>query len=164
MRPSVKERVKMSVGGTLLLVFTAFLWVIYPHQPAQFSFWFFFSHYVNILIAIGLLILSLLPTKVTLRFCPTCQLQTEQYTSKTRWSEKTTEWTCDTCGKKNTTSFGIKKEPQVAEQAPHAVTTQPTRPAQTQAQPALSTKFCRECGGRIPRDSMYCEECGKRLV
>ena len=26
------------------------------------------------------------------------------------------------------------------------------------------TKFCRECGVKIPRDSKYCEECGKKLV
>jgi hypothetical protein len=26
------------------------------------------------------------------------------------------------------------------------------------------TKFCRFCGARIVRDSMFCEECGKRLV
>jgi predicted amidophosphoribosyltransferase len=161
MRPRVKRKVEMSVVGTLLLVGAAFTWLIDPYQSAQFSYFFFFSHYVNILIAIGLLILSLLPTKVTLRFCPTCQLQTEQYTSKARWSEKTNEWTCDTCGKKNTSPFETKKEPQVAEPAPHVVTTQP---AQTQAQPILSTKFCRECGVSIPRDSTFCEECGKKLA
>jgi hypothetical protein len=26
------------------------------------------------------------------------------------------------------------------------------------------TKFCRECGAKIPRDSIFCEECGTRLV
>jgi len=26
------------------------------------------------------------------------------------------------------------------------------------------TKFCRECGAKIPRDSTYCEECGARLA
>jgi len=25
------------------------------------------------------------------------------------------------------------------------------------------TKFCRECGAKIPKDSRYCEECGRRL-
>ena len=25
-------------------------------------------------------------------------------------------------------------------------------------------KFCRECGAKIPRDSMFCEECGTRLA
>jgi len=33
-------------------------------------------------------------------------------------------------------------------------------------EPVLSgkgTKFCRECGAKILRDSMYCEECGARL-
>jgi hypothetical protein len=25
------------------------------------------------------------------------------------------------------------------------------------------TKFCRECGAKIPRDSIFCEECGKRI-
>jgi hypothetical protein len=41
-----------------------------------------------------------------------------------------------------------------------------TEPARTsgKAQPAPPTKFCRKCGARIPRDSMYCEECGKRLA
>jgi hypothetical protein len=28
----------------------------------------------------------------------------------------------------------------------------------------LSTKFCRACGAKIPRDSIFCEECGTRLV
>jgi ribosomal protein L40E len=26
------------------------------------------------------------------------------------------------------------------------------------------TKFCRECGAKIPRDSVFCEECGKQLT
>ena len=26
------------------------------------------------------------------------------------------------------------------------------------------TKFCRECGAKIPRDSTYCEKCGTRLA
>lgn len=30
--------------------------------------------------------------------------------------------------------------------------------------PVLSIKFCRECGVKIPRDSIYCEECGKKLA
>jgi hypothetical protein len=30
--------------------------------------------------------------------------------------------------------------------------------------PSTSLKFCRECGAKIPRDSMFCEQCGKRLV
>jgi len=40
-----------------------------------------------------------------------------------------------------------------------------TEPARTsgKAQPVPSTKFCRECGVKIPRDSTYCEECGKNL-
>lgn len=28
----------------------------------------------------------------------------------------------------------------------------------------LGTKFCSECGAKIPRDSAFCEECGKSLV
>jgi hypothetical protein len=27
-----------------------------------------------------------------------------------------------------------------------------------------STRFCRECGAKIPRDSRYCEECGTSLA
>ena len=26
-----------------------------------------------------------------------------------------------------------------------------------------SMKFCRECGAKIPRDSVFCEECGSNL-
>jgi hypothetical protein len=28
----------------------------------------------------------------------------------------------------------------------------------------VSTKYCRECGAKIPRDSIFCEECGTRLA
>jgi ribosomal protein L40E len=27
-----------------------------------------------------------------------------------------------------------------------------------------STKFCRECGAKIPRDSIFCEECGAKVL
>jgi len=27
-----------------------------------------------------------------------------------------------------------------------------------------STKFCRNCGAKIPRDSNFCEECGTKLA
>ncbi len=40
-------------------------------------------------------------------------------------------------------------------------------PMPTVAKPAQVTvpeaKFCRECGAKIPRDSMFCEECGTKL-
>ena len=29
---------------------------------------------------------------------------------------------------------------------------------------AVGSKFCRECGASIPRDSTFCEECGKKLA
>lgn len=32
------------------------------------------------------------------------------------------------------------------------------------AEVAKPTKFCRECGAKIPRDSMFCEECGATLT
>ena len=34
------------------------------------------------------------------------------------------------------------------------------RVAEDRRDMTISTKFCRECGAKIPRDSMYCEECG----
>jgi hypothetical protein len=34
----------------------------------------------------------------------------------------------------------------------------------TSAAPMGRTKFCRECGVKILRDSKYCEECGRKLV
>ena len=34
----------------------------------------------------------------------------------------------------------------------------------TSAPMKKTTKFCRECGVKIPRDSKYCEECGEKLV
>jgi hypothetical protein len=41
-----------------------------------------------------------------------------------------------------------------------------TEPARTsdKAQPIPPTKFCRECGASIPRDSKYCKECGASLA
>ena len=33
-----------------------------------------------------------------------------------------------------------------------------------EAQPRASTKFCRECGAKIPRDSVFCEKCGSKLI
>jgi len=36
--------------------------------------------------------------------------------------------------------------------------------APTTVMPAMPTKFCRFCGAKIPRDSMYCEECGAKLT
>jgi ribosomal protein L40E len=32
------------------------------------------------------------------------------------------------------------------------------------AQPVGLTKFCRECGAKIPKDSVFCEECGMNLA
>ena len=52
---------------------------------------------------------------------------------------------------------GIRKEARV-----------PARPSPPMGatSPAMipQRKFCRECGAKVPRDSMYCEECGSRLV
>jgi len=41
-----------------------------------------------------------------------------------------------------------------------------TTPSVAQQAPATSppTKFCRACGAKIPRDSIYCEECGTSLA
>ncbi len=33
-----------------------------------------------------------------------------------------------------------------------------------EVEPKASTKFCRECGERIPRDSVFCEECGAKIA
>ena len=38
-----------------------------------------------------------------------------------------------------------------------------TQPAESGAQPAGSTKFCRSCGAKIPLDSKFCEKCGAQL-
>jgi ribosomal protein L40E len=39
-----------------------------------------------------------------------------------------------------------------------------TKHSTAEDQPRLQTKFCRECGSKIPRDSKFCEECGTKLV
>lgn len=49
---------------------------------------------------------------------------------------------------------------------PPAPAPEPARPVTEQAiaKPTVPTKFCRHCGAKIPRDSMFCEECGKKLA
>jgi ribosomal protein L40E len=37
-------------------------------------------------------------------------------------------------------------------------------PPKSISQKGLDTKFCRECGAKIPRDSTFCEECGAKLA
>jgi hypothetical protein len=46
-----------------------------------------------------------------------------------------------------------------------APTPAPAQPAQSPAPPSAagSTKFCRECGAKIPLSSKFCESCGARL-
>jgi len=39
----------------------------------------------------------------------------------------------------------------------------PTQPADSPSKPAGSTKFCRNCGAKIPVDSKFCETCGAQL-
>jgi len=41
-----------------------------------------------------------------------------------------------------------------------------TRPVieEVTAKPTMATKYCRFCGARIVRDSVFCEECGKKLA
>jgi ribosomal protein L40E len=39
----------------------------------------------------------------------------------------------------------------------------PAQPAESSAQPAGSTKFCRSCGAKIPLESKFCEKCGAQL-
>ena len=38
-----------------------------------------------------------------------------------------------------------------------------TQPSESGAQPTGSTKFCRNCGGKIPLESKFCEKCGAQL-
>ena len=39
---------------------------------------------------------------------------------------------------------------------------QQAAPAQQQAAPAGETKFCAECGSKIPRTAKFCPECGAK--
>jgi len=45
-----------------------------------------------------------------------------------------------------------------------ALPTQPIGVVAAERKEMVSTKYCRECGAKIPRDSTYCEECGARLA
>jgi putative ABC transport system ATP-binding protein len=48
---------------------------------------------------------------------------------------------------------------------PSARAAKPARfPASTTTVSPVASKFCRQCGVKIPRESKYCEECGKKLV
>jgi ribosomal protein S27AE len=46
---------------------------------------------------------------------------------------------------------------------PISPSTEPSK-AKAVAKVVSKTKFCRECGAPIPRDSKFCEECGTKLV
>lgn len=42
--------------------------------------------------------------------------------------------------------------------------TQPIVTVATERKEMVSTKYCRYCGAKIPRESEYCEECGRKIV
>jgi membrane protease subunit (stomatin/prohibitin family) len=67
--------------------------------------------------------------------------------------------------KENRTVENVRLD--LKESAPEQVVGKLEPEAPTTSEPASSskkTKFCRECGAGIPRDSKYCEECGASLV
>ncbi|MBQ7656785.1 MAG: zinc-ribbon domain-containing protein, partial [Clostridia bacterium] len=52
--------------------------------------------------------------------------------------------------------------PQYQQAAPVAQQPQEVRQAAEPAAPAVDTKFCSECGQRIPRAAKFCPECGAK--
>lgn len=58
-----------------------------------------------------------------------------------------------------------RKRPESDTEEPVAVTglRKPTETAPDKTKVMVDTKFCRNCGAKIPRDSTYCEECGTNL-
>lgn len=80
---------------------------------------------------------------------PTVPASTPSVTQRTSWKEWLNQ------------PVGAKKAAEATEQ-----TTPSTTPTVSQQASAISpsTKFCRKCGAKIPRDSVFCEECGSELI
>jgi RNA polymerase subunit RPABC4/transcription elongation factor Spt4 len=84
---------------------------------------------------------------------------------------------CDKCGARTLSEAELEKWREYNRRLEHLRTVEPAVPASKAAMEpkqetkpsresarSVSTKFCRYCGAKIPRQSKFCEECGKALA
>jgi len=111
MRERTKDRIKKLIAGSFLLFIGSYEWLLVASQGYKVHSLlglvevdrtlFYLFHIGAIVLGALVIIEALIPGKYTLRFCPTCQRETEQFVFKIRFSDKIREWTCESCRKKN---------------------------------------------------------------
>jgi ribosomal protein L40E len=107
---------------------------------------------------IVLLAESMFPVKYEFIMCFHCGVKTEQF-RKLRG-----HYVCEKCGKEN----DFSKEKRTVEHAKLDLDKGSRGPRikksdEKKSDAKKKTKYCRECGATIPRDSTFCEKCGAKL-
>jgi hypothetical protein len=129
---------------------------------------FYFIILVLGLLGIGLLAVSMFPVKYEFIWCFHCGVKTEQFQRQLRQGK----YVCEKCGKEN----DFSKENRTVEQFPSeeqyvkvdldkGLPEPRTKKSDEKKSDGSKkkTKYCRECGASIPRDSTFCEKCGAKL-
>ena len=99
--------------------------------------------------------------------CPRCD-GTLSESSRTHWFCPRCDVTIKRAGRGWELETDKRASHYTVETPPPAVSRMPSYAPPPVAEPSVptraSTKFCRLCGAKIPRDSVFCEECGKKLT